>query len=92
MRKFIFLLNLLMFAETQRDLRRFSMKSHRLASSLNVRVFKKTEAFEISVFPIVYNNENDVDAIQHISALFDLISSILVFLSSPLLRLCHLSL
>ena len=71
MRKFIFLLNSLMFAETQRDLRCFLMKPHRFANSLNVRVFKKTKASEISVFPTVYNNENNVDAIQHILALFD---------------------
>ena len=50
-----------MFAEIQRNLRCFSMKSHCFASFLNVRIFKKTKAFEISIFSIVYNNENDVD-------------------------------
>ena len=71
MRKFIFLLNLLMFIEIQRNLYYFSMKSHHFANSLNVRIFKKTKTFEIFVFSIVYNNENDVDAIQHILILFD---------------------
>ena len=71
MRKFIFLLNLLMFAGIQRNLRRFLIKSHHFASFLNVRMFKKTKTFEISIFSIVYNNENDVDAIQHILILFN---------------------
>ena len=60
-----------MFAKIQRNLRRFSAKSRRLASSLNVRIFKKTKAFKTSVFPIVYNNKNDVDVIQRILILFN---------------------
>ena len=71
MRKFIFLLNSLMFAGIQRDLRRFSVKPRRSASFLNVWIFKKTEAFEISIFLIVYNNKNNVDAIQRILILFN---------------------
>ena len=60
-----------MFAEIQRNLRRFSVKSRRSVSSLNVRIFKKIKTFEIFIFSIVYNNENNVDAIQHILILFN---------------------
>ena len=60
-----------MFTEIQRDLHHFSIQSCRSASFLNVRIFKKIKAFEIFVFPIVYNNKNDVDVIQHISILFN---------------------
>ena len=89
MRKFIFLLNSLMFAEIQKNLRCFSMKSCHFASSLNVRIFKKIKTFETFIFSIVYNNKNDVDAIQHILILFDFFD--FGFLFSFLLCLCRLS-
>ena len=60
-----------MFAEIQKNLCHFSIKSRRFANFLNVWVFKKIKALEISVFPIIYNNKNNVDAIQHISILFN---------------------
>ena len=81
------------------------MKSCCFVCSLNVRIFKKTKTFKIFIFLIVYNNENNVDAIQHISILFDFFDfdlSVPVFVvfmlfviatqslfSSFLMRICH---